>query len=409
MTTFAYVAIDDKQNAVNGTAEQPDRTSVINALIKQGLRPVSIKEIKSSADVLSNRNLFVSKKVKADQLVMFTRQLSSMVGAGVPLMRSLNALAEHVSDSPALRLILNDVIRDVEGGMTLGDAFAKHPKTFNEVYVNMVRAGETAGILDDMLERLATQHEKNMAMRKRVRSAMAYPMVLLCITVLAFFGLMIFIVPQISKIVTDLGGPDAKLPTVTIIMIGISNFMVNYWYIMIIGIFVLVYGTILYIKTPGGRRNLHKLILITPIAKKIATKVAIANFSRTFSALIEAGVPVLNAINVTAHAIGNSVYEQVLIDAEALVQNGKTLSSVISSNPLFPSIVSQMLAVGEETGQTAKVLTKVADFYEEEVDSAISSLSSIIEPVMIVIMGAMVGLIAASVMMPIASLSQNIQ
>ena len=409
MTKFAYIAVDAQQKVINGTTELPDRASVIIALTKQDLRPVSIKEVsKTKGFSIDLNNLFQSKKVKSDQLVIFTRQLSAMVGAGVPLLRSLSSLEKHAED-PILKKTLAFVIKDVEGGNSLGDALSKFPLSFNDIYVNMVRAGETAGILDDILKRLAYQQEKSSAIRKKIKSAMAYPTVLIVITVLAFFGLMLFVIPQIGKILNDLGGPDAKLPGITLFMLAVSHIITTYWYIIFPGLIGTIYGIIRYIKTPRGHRQFDALILKIPGVKTIVKKIAIARFARTFSALMGAGVAVLECLDVTARAVGNLMYQEALQQAAKEVKNGKSLSSVIEVNPLFPAIVGQMLAVGEETGQTDNVLIKVADFYEEEVDLAIESISSIIEPVMIVIMGSMVGLIAASVMTPIAQLSQNIK
>ena len=407
MPLFSYIAIDSEGKTITNTVEQTDRNEVINALIKQGYRPVSVKEVEKKTVVTSGKTS--NKKIKVDQLVMFTRQLSAMISAGVPILRALSALAEHVSDSPALKSILEGVIKEVEGGSTLGDALAKYPNTFNDIYVNMVRAGESAGILDDVLKRLALQQEKSSKMRKKIKSAMMYPMVLLVITFGAFFGLMLFVVPMIEDIVKDLGGADAQMPALTTAMIGISHFMISYWYIFIFGIGALVFGTKAYIKTPNGKYNFHKFLLTVPVLKKVMTKIVIARFTRTFSALVEAGVPVLAALTVTSRAVGNGVYERAIMAAEEEVKNGKTLSKVIGANPLFPPIVSQMLSVGEETGQTDKVLVKVADFYEEEVDIAIEGLGAIIEPIMIVIMGTMVGLIAAAVMLPIAGMATSIK
>lgn len=409
MTKFAYIALDAQQKVINGTTELPDRASVIIALTKQDLRPVSIKEVsKTKGFSIDLNNLFQSKKVKSDQLVIFTRQLSAMVGAGVPLLRSLSSLEKHAED-PVLKTTLAFVIKDVEGGNSLGDALSKFPLSFNDIYVNMVRAGETAGILDDILKRLAYQQEKSSAIRKKIKSAMAYPTVLIVITVLAFFGLMLFVIPQIGKILNDLGGPDAKLPGITLFMLAVSHIITTYWYIIFPGLIGVIYGIIRYIRTPRGRRQFDALILKIPGVKTIVKKIAIARFARTFSALMGAGVAVLECLDVTARAVGNLMYQEALLQAAKEVKNGKSLSSVIEVNPLFPAIVGQMLAVGEETGQTDNVLIKVADFYEEEVDLAIESISSIIEPVMIVIMGSMVGLIAASVMTPIAQLSQNVK
>ena len=409
MTLFAYVAIDAKKNAINGTIEQADRAQAIEALAKQGLRPVSIKETKAIVKKAGFGKMFENNKVKSEQLVMFTRQLSAMVGAGVPLLRALSALSGHISESPALKKILNNVIHDIEAGSTLGDALSKYPSTFSDVYVNMVRAGEAAGILEDILKRLALQQEKSSSMRKKIKSAMAYPVVLVGITVLAFFGLMLFVIPKIGDVLTDLGGADAKLPGLTLAMLAISDFIINYWYLIIGGIGGLVFGLVSYTKTPKGKHQRDAILLKIPIIKTVLKKVAIAHFARTFSALIQAGVAVLEALSVTSHAVGNSIYEEALKHAEEEVKNGKSLSSVIGANPIFPPIVSQMILVGEETGQTDQILVKVADFYEEEVDAAINGLSTIIEPVMIVLMGGMVGLIAASVMLPIAGLAQSIK
>jgi type IV pilus assembly protein PilC len=273
----------------------------------------------------------------------------------------------------------------------------------------MVRAGETAGILDDILKRLALQQEKSSSLRKKIRSSMAYPVVLISITVIAFFGLMLFVIPQIGKVLKDLGGADAQLPGLTLFMLGISNFVTSFWYIIFIVLGGGTYAIMRYIKTPKGRFQFDSLTLKIPIINVTIKKVAVAHFARTFSALIQAGVAVLEALDVTSRSVGNVVYEQALKAAEVEVKNGKSLSSVIAANPLFPPIVSQMILVGEETGQTDQVLVKVADFYEEEVDVAINGLSTIIEPVMIVLMGGMVGLIAASVMLPIAGLAQSIK
>lgn len=407
MAKFRYTAINAKGERVVGELESSDRAGVIKAISNQGLKPLSIDEMGDKSGI-SLKNALGGGKVKSDHIVIFTRELSAMVGAGVPLLRALNSLHNH-AESQALKTILTSVIKDVEGGDTLAEALSKYPNTFSDVYVNMVRAGETAGILDDILKRLAYQQEKNATIRKKIKSAMTYPMVLVGITVLAFFGLMLFVIPQIGTILTDLGGEDAQLPLLTQIMLGISWFIMTFWYILFPLLGAGIFFMIRYLRTPSGKGVLHRVALKIPGLKTIVTKVAIARFSRTFSALIGAGVPVLEALSVTARAIGNVVYEQALNDAAKAVEAGATLSAEIEKNPLFPAIVPQMLAVGEETGQTDTVLVKVADFFEEEVDVAIDGISSIIEPVMIVFMGGMVGLIAASVMMPIASLSTSVK
>ena len=409
MPRFSYVAADTQNNVVKGKTDLPDRAAVITALTKQDLRPISIRKLKETKSSVDFNHLFESTRVKQDHLVAFTRQLSAMISAGVPLLRSITSIQKHAEDK-ALQKILGDIVKNVEGGMPLGEALGKHPDTFNDIYVNMVKAGETAGILDEILKRLAGQLEKSSAMRKKIKSAMTYPMVLLGITVLAFFGLMLFVVPQIGKILTDLGGPEAKLPAITIAMLAISSFIVNFWWILFPALFGLIALLVTYVrKSPKGRRQFDSLALKVPAVNTIIRKIAVARFARTFSALMGAGVAVLEALDVTSRAVGNVLYEETLKQAAIEVKNGKQLSTVLENSPLFPSIVSQMLAVGEETGQTDTVLLKVADFYEEEVDLSIDGISSIIEPVMIVVMGGMVGVIAASVMMPIAGLSSSIK
>lgn len=409
MPNFTYTAVNAQSKSTTGTIEAKDRGSVISLLAEQGLSPVTIAEVKAKgANSINILDFFGANKVKNDDLVMFTRQLSAMVSAGVPILRALSSQRDHTG-SKALKNVLDGTIKSVEGGSQLADALEKYPNTFNDVYINMVRAGEAAGILDDILKRLATQQEKASAMRKKIKSAMTYPMVLIAITLLSFFGLMIFVIPQIGKILKDLGGEEAKLPPLTEAMLAISGFLVSY------GLFLLpvvVVGFVLlgrWLKTPPGKKVFHTLILKIPAIQPIIQKVAVARFARTFSALMGAGVAVLEALDVTAKAVGNVVYEKSIMEAAEAVKNGKSLSGVIEKNDLFPPIVAQMLSVGEETGQTDTVLVKVADFYEEEVDASIEGISSIIEPVMIVVMGGMVGLIAASVMGPIAGLASSVK
>lgn len=406
MVKYQYVATNESNKTVTGSLDATDEAAVGEALRKQNLRLLSVTT--QTQKSLNFGGFLGGKKVKSDDLVIFTRQLSAMVGAGVPLLRALGSLEQH-AESPALKDVLVSIIHDVEGGAPLADALEKHPNVFSDVYVNMVRAGEAAGILDDILKRLALQQEKNATIRKKVKSAMTYPMVLIVITVVAFFGLMLFVIPQIGTILTDLGGPDAELPLITQIMLGLSKFILSYWYIVIPAVVGLAIAGLRYIKTPVGKKQFHRLVLKVPAVNGVIRKVIVARFARTFSSLNGAGVSIIETLTVTSRALGNVVYEEALLAAVDDVKNGKQLSQILEGGELFPAIVAQMLAVGEETGQTDTVLLKVADFYEEEVDTAISSLSSIIEPVMIVLMGSAVGLIAASVMSPIASLSQNIK
>lgn len=419
---FNYKATNKDGKTISGSAEVADRQALIALLHKQNLRPVLIESTQSKPK--SGNKLFGSKKkVKLADLVIFTRQLSTMISAGVPLTKSLAALQDD-AENPYMREVLASVTKDVESGMPLGDAFAKFPNVFSEVYVNMVRAGEEGGILDDILKRLATQVEQDASIRKKIKSAMMYPIVIMFITVVAFFGIMLFIVPKLGTILTSLGGPNAKLPIYTQILLDVSSFcakptilghlpipIINKIPNLILILILAVIGAIYlmrYIKTPAGKYKFHAFLLRVPIVKVVILKVAIARFSRTFASLMSAGVSVLDALDVTGAALGNKVIEKELQDAAKEVKNGKPLSEPISQSKHFPPIVAQMLMVGEETGQIDTVLVKIADFYEEEVTVMIDGLAAIIEPIMIVVLGAGVGLIAASVMGPIANLSKNI-
>ena len=404
MPTFTYEALNGDNKSIQGTMEGTDRNAVIVALTKQGLKPL---QVTIESQKLSKSLSFLRPRVKLSDLVLFTRQLSTMVSAGVPLLRALTTL-ESQMENKRMKEILQGIIKDVQGGSQLGDALAKYPDVFSDIYVNMVRAGEAAGIVDDILKRLASQVEKTASMRKKIKSASTYPVVLLTLTTVAFFGLMLFVIPKIGTILKDLGGPDAKLPAMTLAMMAASDFLVKYWYLVIGTIFTIIFLFRRWAKTPTGKLAVHKFVLKVPVLKTLVMKIAVARFTRTFSALIGAGVSVVEALKVTSRALGNEVFRREVEQASIEVVNGKQLSQAIEGGKLFPSIVPQMLAVGEETGQTDIVLIKVAEFYEEEVDATIDSLSSILEPVMIVIMGGMVGLIAANVMGPIASLSQNI-
>lgn len=406
MAKFTYSAVNKQGKTISGSADSASRQTLTDSLIKQGLRPVSIKQA-SDKKTFSERFSTFGQKVKLKDLVIFSRQMSTMISAGVPLTRALATMQTQTSNK-YFQQIIATISKDVEGGMALGDAFAKHPTVFSEIYINMVKAGEAGGILDDIMKRLASQVEQDSSMRKKIKGAMTYPIVILGVTVLAFFGITMFVLPKIGKILTDLGGEDAQLPVYTKAMLGVSDVMQNYGLFVIVGLVAAVFLFLRYIKTPKGKYQFHSVLLKTPVLKDIIIKIAIARFARTFASLMTAGVTVLQALEVTGGAIGNKVIQKELAEAAKEVQNGKQLSEPLSKSKNFPPIVSQMLAIGEETGETSTILVKVADFYEEEVATVIDSLSSIIEPVMIVVLGAGVGLIAASVMGPISSLSKNI-
>lgn len=402
MSRFSYTATKDGK-ALTGTIEASSKENARKTLVQQNIHPLSIKEVNTRGGLRK----FASSKVKSKDLVIFTRQLSTMISAGVPLNRTLATL-QNQTENKYFNQVIGNVSKDIEGGMTLADALNKHPGVFGDIYVNMVRAGEAGGILEDILKRLAAQVEKDAAIRKKIKSAMAYPTVILTITVVAFFGVMIFIIPKIAQILKDLGGPNAQLPVYTRVLLETSTFIRSNVIILAIVIGVSVFFFRRYIKTPKGKYRFHSFLLRVPILKDIIVKIALARFARTFASLMSAGVAVLDALEVTGGAIGNKVIEAELKEAAKEVKNGKQLSEPLSRSKYFPSIVSQMLAIGEETGEIDTILVKVADFYEEEVDAVIDGISALIEPIMIIVLGAMVGLIAASVMGPIASLSNNV-
>lgn len=402
MEEFSYTATKDGKT-FSGVLSARSKEAAITSLKKQNLHPIIVKNHKSRGGF----KFKFGQKISLKDLAVFTRQLSTMVSAGVPLSRALATL-QIQAPNKYFKIVIGDIGKNVEGGMPLADGFAKYPNVFSDVYTNMVRAGEEGGILEDILKRLAFQIERDSSMRKKIKSAMTYPIVILTITIFAFFGIMIFIIPKISKILTDLGGEDAQLPIYTKAMLGISDFMRTQAPLIIIVTVIGIFLLRRYIRTPKGKYQFHAILLRIPIINTIVMKIAVARFARTFASLMSAGVGVLDALEVTGAAIGNKVFQKELDNAAKEVKNGKQLSESLGKDSHFPPIVSQMLAVGEETGQIDTILVKVADFYEEEVSTTVDGLSSIIEPIMIVVLGSVVGLIAVSVMGPIASLSKNI-
>ncbi len=400
---YSYTAIDKSGKRISGIVEATSETAVIATLKNREIRPLAVKPEKSGFGNIS----FGERKPKLKDIMIFTRQMSTMINAGVPLVRSLATL-QLQTENPVLKKHIAIVSKDVESGISFADALEKHPTIFSPIYVNMVRAGEAGGILDEILGKLATQQEKDAHIRAKFKGAMTYPIILLSITFIVFIGLMVVVMPKLGKIIKDLGGPDAKLPPLTQGMLGVSNFMITKWYILIGVSVIAVYFIKKSVATPQGRRKKDQILMKIPVLKDIIKKVAIARFARIFASLMSAGVNVVDSLTITSKAIGNAVIEDELIAASKAVMNGQQLSVPLASSTVLPPIVSQMMAIGEETGSTDEILIKVADFYEEEVDTVVESLSSILEPIMIVVMGAMIGLIAASVIGPISKLSSQI-
>lgn len=408
MPDFSFTAHLKNGQIQKGTIAANDKIGALAALRAKDLQPIIVKEAKNRG-LKMDISLPGKHKVKSKDLVIFTRQLSTLVDAGVPLLRSLTLLKEQ-TESLTLKRALEAVVSDIQAGVNLSESLSKHPNTFSPIYVNMIRAGEAGGILDTVLDRLAFQQEKDSALRGKIRSAMMYPIVIFTVTMLAFVVLMTFIVPKIGAILTSLSNGTAQLPIYTRALLAVSNEMKQplfiFAFIVILPISIILFRR--YIKTVKGRYRWHSFLLRVPAIKVIITKTAVARFARIFASLMSAGVSIVDAINTTAGAIGNAVIEKELLDCSRAVQAGSQLSTELEKSKHFPAIVVQMMAVGEETGETDTIILKVADFYEQEVDESVAAISSIIEPVMIVILGGMVGIIAVSVYGPIAQLSTHV-
>lgn len=409
MGQFSYSARDKSGAISKGNLFAADRPAATAALAEKGLTPILVKEIDSKKGGFDLKALFsgglqLSNKVSLQDKVIFSRQFATMINAGVPIVQSLNILREQ-SESKKLKSVVADVSKQVEGGATLASALATHPEVFNAIYVNMVKAGETGGILDEVLDRLATQQEKDAEVVSKVRSAMIYPAVITTATVGAFIFLMTVIVPKLSSIFEDAG---AQLPIYTKIMLAISGFLVHDWYFVLGGTVAAVIAFIRWHKTKQGKRTIDKWMLKAPIFGPILVKVNIARFSRTFGSLMASGISVLDAINATKTALGNTVYQDELAEVAQRVKNGRPMSEYIRQSKHFPAIVGQMLSVGEETGQMDTILLKLAEFYEKEVDTVVSGITSIIEPILIIVLGGMVGFIVISVFGPISSIGNSV-
>ncbi|MGK2896286.1 MAG: type II secretion system F family protein, partial [Candidatus Saccharimonadales bacterium] len=330
--TFVYVGTDKAGKPTKGDVSAMAKGDALNMLHARGVRVTSIKE-KSG---LSSINIG-TPRVSGRELVVFTRQLATLINAGVALPRSL-VILQAQAQSQAMREQLAEVMSKVEGGSPLADALGEHPNTFNSVYVNMVRAGEEGGILDEVLNRVALQQEKDASIKKKIKSAMTYPTVVFSITILIFIFLMTTIVPKLGGIILDLGGPDAKLPAVTTVLLAISGVMTNplFFVPVVIAIPVIIFFFRRWVKTKKGRYAWHAILLKTPLAGALITKVALARFARTFASLMHAGVPVLQALSTTASALGNAVIEKALLDSAQTVQSGGSLSEALAGTKLFP-------------------------------------------------------------------------
>jgi type IV pilus assembly protein PilC len=395
MATFAFKALDLGGAPTKGEVEATDKQTVAAQLRSKGLIVLDIEEraAANAGDILAR-----FKRIKADELVIATRQLSTMVDSGMSLLRALYVIEEQ-TENDKLRDIWIDVRKDVEAGLALSDVLAKHPDVFNELYVAMVQAGESGGILDDTLTRVATQLEKDAALRRQIKAAMVYPSLIGGFALLVLFALVAFLVPVFEKVFEDFGG---ELPAITKFTVWLSHMVTGRWYVLIAVTVGAVWLFRYWKNSDRGRVQWDRLKLKFPMKiGGIVQKVALARFSRTFSGLIAAGVPMLEAIDITGRTSGNRVIEMAMDDVRESVKKGGSLTQPMIAVPeAFPVMVTQMIGVGEETGALETMLTKVADFYEEQVEAAVKALTSILEPVMIVLVGAIVGFIVIAMYLP---------
>ncbi|HEX5620855.1 MAG TPA: type II secretion system F family protein [Solirubrobacteraceae bacterium] len=391
--TFTYKAVDASGIPSTGEVVGATKDAVVEELKARGLTVMDLKEKKTGL----NMEITLVKRVKAQELTVMTRQLATMISSGMTLLRAFYVLEEQI-ENKLLRETVGAVREDIESGLSFSEALAKHPKIFSPLYVAMVRAGEAGGVLEQSLERISDQLEKDDSLRRQVKSAMAYPTVVLSFALCVLLGLIAFIVPVFVGVFKDFGG---ELPMITKFTVNMSKVVTGQWYLIIGGTVGGIVGFRKWRKSTWGRPQWDRLRLRIPF-KIGATvqKIALARWSRTFSALYSAGVPIMQAIEVTGQTAGNAVVEEAMDAVIESVKSGGSIAAPLKDAPVFPAMVAQMIAVGEETGNLDTMMSKVADFYEDEVSAAIKALTSILEPVMIVLVGGIVGFIVVAMYMP---------
>jgi type IV pilus assembly protein PilC len=398
MASYAYTAINASGHVLTGEINAPDLAGAREQLRLRGLLAESLAERRASGEE-GARTAF--KKVKPKSLQIFSRQFATMIDAGLNVVAALVILEEQTDDD-YLADVIAELRADVEGGLLLSQAMARHPKVFSRLYIAMVEAGEAAGILDQVLDRVAFQIEKETQIKRRVKGAMIYPTMVLTFATLVLIGMLLFLVPIFVDIFAQLNG---ELPMLTQWVVNVSNVLRDRWYIVFPALIATIFAVRWYKKTEGGRRRWDRIKLKIPMKiGQVVLKVTMARFSRTLSTLIAAGVDIIKALEITGSTAGNWVVEEALIKVRARVHEGVPIAQPLVENPVFPPMVSQMVKIGEETGELEKMLGKVADFYEDEVDASIQSLTSIIEPIMMIGVGMMVGVIIISMYLPMFKL-----
>ena len=396
MPTFAYTARTLSGELKNATMDATSRDDVVAQLRKQKLIVVKVDEEQKKKK---------GGKIKTKDVVIFTRQFSTMINSGLPLVQALDILSKQ-SENPALQEVTRQVVYDVESGHTVADALRRHPKAFSDLYVNMVAAGEAGGILDTILMRLAGFLEKNDALIGKVKSAMIYPIVIMSVALIAIVVLLIFVIPVFENMFASV---NLSLPLPTRVVIELSRIVKGYWWAFLVGGWALQYSIKKYYKTPEGQLRIDRMLLNMPVLGDMLRKSAVSRFTRTLGTLISSGVSILDGLEITAKTAGNRVIHDAIMDSRASIAGGDTISAPLQKSNVFPPMVISMIAVGEQTGGLDEMLTKFADFYDTEVDTAVGGLLSLMEPVMIVFLGVIVGGMVVAMYLPIFDMINAVQ
>lgn len=398
MPIFKYKAKDNKGKVISGTMDAENRSSVVNRLQTMDLFPVSIQD--ETAEKKKQQGFKFSSKPRLADINSFIRQLSDMIGAGISLVKALNTIGDQMPNEN-LREIIKVVAGDVQGGDTFAVAISKHPTVFSKLFVAMVRAGEAGGMLDDVLMRLADYSEAELELKGKIKSSLAYPVVMICASSIAIAVIMTFVIPKIVIIFKDL---NQTLPLPTIVLIKISAFFTSFWWIVLIALGAVIFLTMKFIKTSKGKFLFDTMLLKIPMLGTIILKQEISRFSRTFGSLLRNGVSILKALEITEEVLTNDIVSQEVKMLPAHITQGEGVAKPLRNNPIFPVIVVNMIAVGEETGKLDEVLLKIAKSYEGQVERDIKTFTSLLEPMIILIMGIVVGFIVISILLPIFSI-----
>ena len=403
MPLFEYTARNPSTGQIQkGQLDVPSKDDVTSYLRKNRMMLVSLREAPKPLKLSLS---FGKASVKTRDIVIFTRQFATMINAGLPLVQSLDILSKQ-TENATLKTVTRAVVFDVEAGNTLADAFRKHPNAFTELYVNMIAAGEHGGILDTILLRLATFMEKNDALVRKVKGAMVYPIVIISVAVIAITVLLIFVIPTFSKMFASV---NMELPLPTRIVIGMSGFLTSYWWLLLGAGFGISFAIKRYYATPSGQKQIDGMLLKAPVLGDVVRKSAVSRFTRTLGTLISSGVSILDGLEITAKTAGNRVIHDAVMESRASIAGGETIAAPLDKSGVFPPMVISMIAVGEQTGGLDEMLTKIADFYDEEVDVAVSALLALMEPVMIVVLGVVVGGMVVAMYLPIFDMMNAIQ